>query len=185
LKPLIIALALRHPSIKQDYNIVDAIFLDYVKINVFDELAQMDIMSKKVEFVTAMSDSLKYTDESGNDRYFFSREWLVKEYLGLTDDQMRANKKYLKQERDESLRLASQAEKLYDENDTGDSNSFGSDTTPHKSNADTHKHTEFKNESRYQRRIALLNKKSKPLTEFLHTELPERPKFVYDKSQNA
>lgn len=93
MKPLIIQLLLRFPNLRKDYEVIDSITLEYFKLNVFDELAQMEIIEKKIEFIEKLSNSLTYTDESGRERKFWSREFLVTKWLGMTEDDLAANRK--------------------------------------------------------------------------------------------
>ena len=102
LKPLIIQLILEYPGLANNFDIIDAITLRFVKNNVFDELSQMDIMEKKVDFVDKLSSAMTYQDESGREHHYFARSWLAQEYLGLTSAQILANAKLRKAEEEQS-----------------------------------------------------------------------------------
>lgn len=90
MNPLLMQLVLDIPAVRGDMAILDSVRLSFVKNNIFNELAQMEIMSKRVEFVEKMSQSLISTDAAGRTRSFFPHKWLASEYLKLTSAQISA-----------------------------------------------------------------------------------------------
>ena len=65
LKPLLIQLALERPDLIEDDQILDEITLDWVKNNVFEELAQYDIDQKRVEHIKSMQEAFQTEDPDG------------------------------------------------------------------------------------------------------------------------
>jgi hypothetical protein len=84
---------------------LDCIQLHYKSYNLFEELMEMDLMQKRVEFIQSMKDGMVDMDKEGNEIKFWSSEFLVKKYLHMSDADIALNDK-LKQEEIERLNLA-------------------------------------------------------------------------------
>lgn len=101
LKPLKISLCLDNPDLINDNEILDSIVLEYQHNNVFDELAEMEILEKKIEFIEKLQNALVVMGPSGRERKFFPQEYLVNKYLGLTEQEIKEIKKMkIKEERE-------------------------------------------------------------------------------------
>ncbi len=94
LKPLRIQLSLSIPDIKNDKRILDAISLRWNSYNQFEEMANIEIMTKRIEFIGTMKDSLVITDEEGNDIPYFSPKFLILKYLKMSEADLELNEKY-------------------------------------------------------------------------------------------
>ena len=94
LKPLRISVALALPDIKNDKRILDAMSLHFNSYNLFEEMMNMEIMQKRIDFIGTFKDSLTETDAEGNDVPFFSLKFLVMQYLKMTDADLELNEKY-------------------------------------------------------------------------------------------
>ena len=105
LKPLQIQLCLDIPELVDQKEFLDCIQLHYKSYNLFEELMEMDLMQKRVEFIQAMKDGMVDMDQEGNEIKFWSSEFLVKKYLHLSDADLALNKK-LKEEEIKNLNLA-------------------------------------------------------------------------------
>ena len=105
LKPLQIQLCLDIPELIDQKEFLDCIQLHYKSYNLFEELMEMDLMQKRVEFIQTMKDGMVDMDQEGNEIKFWSSEFLVKKYLHLSDADLSLNKK-LKEEEIKSLNLA-------------------------------------------------------------------------------
>ena len=105
LKPLQIQIALSIPDIRDEKDFFDCIQLHYKSYNLFEEMMELELMSKRVEFISNMKDSMVDMDVEGNEIKYFSSEFLVKKYLHLSDQDIRLNNK-LKQQEIEELNLA-------------------------------------------------------------------------------
>lgn len=105
IKPLQLQLALDFPELQDNKQILEAVSLKYQSYNLFEELMELEIMQKRVEFIQNMKESMVDCDVEGNDIKFFSSEFLVQKYLKMSDGDLELNNK-LKQEEIEKLHLA-------------------------------------------------------------------------------
>lgn len=99
LKPLRIQVSLSIPDIKNDKRILDAISLRFNAYNQFTEMMEIEIDTKRVEFIQTMHDSLTTQDAEGNDVSFFSEKFLVLKYLKMSEADLELNEKYLLKEK--------------------------------------------------------------------------------------
>lgn len=99
LKPLRIQLSLSVPDIKNDKRILDSVTLRWNSYNLFEEMMNIDIMTKRVEFIGTMKDSLAITDAEGNEESFFSLKFLIMKYLKMSDADIELNEKYKLEEK--------------------------------------------------------------------------------------
>ena len=105
IKPLQLQLALDFPELQDNKQILEAVSLKYQSYNLFEELMEIEIMQKRVEFIQNMKESMIDCDVEGNDIKFFSSEFLVQKYLKMSDGDLELNNK-LKQEEIDKLHLA-------------------------------------------------------------------------------
>ena len=105
LLPLQYQMMLSMPELMEYKEIVNAISMHYNSYNPFEEMLEMEMTQKRIEFIQTMKDSLVDQDEDGNDVKFFSNEFLVKKYLHYSDADISLNKKMKKKE-DEEMKLA-------------------------------------------------------------------------------
>ncbi len=99
LKPLRIQLALQIPDIKNDKRILDAISLRFNSYNQFEEMANIEIMTKRVEFISSMKENLTSTDDEGNEIPYFSTKFLIIKYLKMSEADLELNEKYKREEK--------------------------------------------------------------------------------------
>ena len=99
LKPLRIQVSLSIPDIKNDKRILDAISLRFNTYNQFTEMMEIEIDTKRVEFIQTMHDSLTTQDAEGKDVSFFSEKFLVLKYLKMSEADLELNEKYLLEEK--------------------------------------------------------------------------------------
>lgn len=105
IKPLQLQLALTIPELQDNKQILEAISLQYKSYNLFEEMMELELAGKRVEFIQTMKESMTDQDLDGNDVKFFSSKFLVKKYLKLSDQDLDLNDK-LKKEEIEELNLA-------------------------------------------------------------------------------
>ena len=98
LKPLRIQLALQIPDIKNDKRILDSISLRFNSYNQFEEMANIEIMSKRVEFIGTMKDSLTITNDDGDEIPYFSPKFLIIKYLKMSEADLELNEKFKREE---------------------------------------------------------------------------------------
>ena len=105
IKPLQLQLALSIPELQDNRQFLEAISLQYKSYNLFEEMMEQELATKRVEFIQTMKESMIDMDKEGNEIKFFSSKFLVQKYLKLSDADLKLNDK-LKQEEIEELNLA-------------------------------------------------------------------------------
>ena len=123
LKPLRIQLTLTVPDIKNDKRILDSVSLRWNSYNLFEEMMNIEVMTKRIEFIGTMKDSLAVTDADGNEESFFSLKFLIMKYLKMSDADLELNEKY---KLEEKLAKAEGGDEESEEN--GDEDEMGGDT---------------------------------------------------------
>lgn len=99
LKPLRIQLSLSIPDIKNDKRILNAISLRYNSYNLFEEMMNIEIMTKRIEFISSMKDSITITDSEGNEESYFSPRFLITKYLKMSDADLELNAKFKEEDK--------------------------------------------------------------------------------------
>lgn len=94
LKPLRIQVALQLPDIKNDKRILDSISLRFNSYNLFEEMMNIEVMTKRIEFIGTFKDSLVVTDSEGNETPYFSAQFLIEKYLKMSKADIELNEKY-------------------------------------------------------------------------------------------
>ena len=105
IKPLQIQLALSIPELQDNRQFLEAVSLQYKSYNLFEEMMEQELATKRVEFIQTMKESMLDMDVNGNEIKFFSSKFLVQKYLKLSSADLELNDK-LKQEEIEELHLA-------------------------------------------------------------------------------
>ena len=118
LKPLRIQLTLSIPDLKNDKRILDAISLHFNSYNEFEDMMQIEVMTKRIEFIGTMKDSLTITNDEGEEEPYFDPEFLIIKYLKMSDADLEMNRK-MKEER--------KLKKKNSDSDTGNDEETGED----------------------------------------------------------
>lgn len=105
IKPLQISIALEMEELRDNKQFLEAISLQYKSYNLFEELMEQELATKRVEFIQTMKESMIDMDVDGNEIKFFASKFLVQKYLKLSDADLKLNDK-LKQEEIAELNLA-------------------------------------------------------------------------------
>lgn len=105
LKPLKLQMALSIPELQDNREFLEAISLQYKSYNLFEEMMEMELMQKRVEFIQNMKESMIDMDIEGNEIKYFSSKFLVQKYLKYSTEDLKLNKK-LKEQEIEELNLA-------------------------------------------------------------------------------
>ena len=105
LKPLKLQMALTIPELQDNREFLEAISLQYKSYNLFEEMMEMELMQKRVEFIQNMKESMIDMDVEGNEIKYFSSKFLVQKYLKYSTEDLKLNKK-LKDQEIEELNLA-------------------------------------------------------------------------------
>lgn len=122
LKPLRIQISLSIPDIKNDKRILDSISLHFNSYNQFTELAEIEVMTKRVEFIGTMKDSLVITNDEGEEEPYFDPEFLILKYLKMSEADLELNKK-MKEEK--KLKKSNSEDSGEDEESGGDEEESG------------------------------------------------------------
>lgn len=105
IKPLQMQLSLDVPDLQDNREILEAVSLKFNSYNLFEEMMQIELMNKRVEFIQSMKDGMIDMDQNGNEIKFWSSKFLVQKYLKMSDADLKLNDK-LKKEEIEELNLA-------------------------------------------------------------------------------
>ena len=105
-KPLYIQVCLKFPELQKDLNLKSMISVQYNKDNMFDELKTMEIMQKRLDFISSLKDNLVETDENMNDVPYFDLDFLVKKYLKMDPSDLNQNVETKKKKEDEKKKKA-------------------------------------------------------------------------------
>ena len=100
-KPLFLQLALKFPEIANDPMIKAQVSLAYNEENMFAELKEMEIMEKRVDFISNMKDTLVEQDEEMNDVPYFNLDFLVKRYLKMKPEDLEKNSSIMKKKEED------------------------------------------------------------------------------------
>jgi hypothetical protein len=94
-KPLWLQMCLKFPEFANDPQFKTQIALQFNEENMFAELKQMEIMERRLDFVSTMQDSLMKVDPvTMEEMPYFDMEFLVDRYLKLSPDDKEANLAY-------------------------------------------------------------------------------------------
>jgi hypothetical protein len=94
-KPLYIQMCLKYPEFSDDPGFKTQISLQFIEENMFSELKHMEIMERRIDFVSQLKDSLVKTDPvTMEEESYFDMDFLVDRYLKLSPDDKAANEAY-------------------------------------------------------------------------------------------
>ena len=97
-KPLYLQMCLNHPELKNDVSFKSGLGIKWVKDNVFEELKEMELMSRRVDFIGNMKTQLSTMDENMTEIPYFDLGFLIKRYGGFTQDDLKSNERAKKRE---------------------------------------------------------------------------------------
>jgi hypothetical protein len=92
-KPLYVQMCLNHPELKNDVAFKAGLGLKFVKDNVFEELKEMELQGKRVDFIGNLKTQLSTMDAEMTEIPYFDLGWLIKRYGGFTQDDLKANER--------------------------------------------------------------------------------------------
>lgn len=99
LKPIRIQLSLQIPDIKNDKRILDSVSMKFNSYNQFEEMMNIEIMSKRVEFIGTMKEGITETNDEGEEVPFFDSEFLMMKYLHMSQADLELNEKLKRKNR--------------------------------------------------------------------------------------
>jgi hypothetical protein len=92
-KPVYLQMCLNHPELANDIAFKAGLGLSFVKDNLFEEMKEMDLQTKRVDFIGNMKTQLSVMDAEMTEIPFFDLGWLIKRYGGFTRDDLKANER--------------------------------------------------------------------------------------------
>ena len=92
-KPVYLQMCLNHPELANDIAFKAGLGLNFIKDNLFEEMKEMDLQTKRVDFIGNMKTQLSTMDAEMNEIPFFDLGWLIKRYGGFTRDDLKANER--------------------------------------------------------------------------------------------
>lgn len=92
IKPLKIKMILDFPELQKDENFLSKVNVKFNGSNLFHEWKKMNNMSKRAEVVGNLSNNIKGAD----DKPYFSVDYLVREIMKMTDEELKENEKWKK-----------------------------------------------------------------------------------------
>lgn len=98
LKPLLIQICLDRPKLTNNFELLDAVVIDFLTENIFTQKIEMEIMNERAEFIGNLMDKVKRIDSEGNEKPALSLEFLMDKFAFLTPEEMEQNAKLLKKE---------------------------------------------------------------------------------------
>jgi hypothetical protein len=106
LKPLFIQMGLKYPELAEDELFKSTLAIHFNADNVFEEMKTMEIMEKRIQFVSSMMGiMMKRKDASGMDVDvpYFNPKFLVEKYLKLDPSDIKENERLQKKQEIEDL----------------------------------------------------------------------------------
>ncbi len=97
-KPILIQLTLKEVEIGIDLSLLDSITIDWIAFNQHEKLAELEVLNKKIEIMTALAEFGKTTDVNGTERQLIPITWLRDNYLDFTPEQIDSMKIYRREE---------------------------------------------------------------------------------------
>lgn len=94
IKPTYLQMCLKHKNIMTDMNFRVNLGLEYNKDSVFEENKEIELLQKKADFISSIMGSIVVTDDEGNETPYFDIDFMVREYLGLSDEKLQLNQRY-------------------------------------------------------------------------------------------
>ena len=91
IKPLYIQMCLKHPELKNDVSFQAGLSLKWVKDNIFEELKEMELMSRRDDFIGNVKTQLSTMNAEMEEIPYFDLGFLIKRYGGFTQEDIKAN----------------------------------------------------------------------------------------------
>jgi hypothetical protein len=90
LKPIIIQLTLKEVEIGVDLSLLSNIVMKWIAFNQYESMAELELMSKKMELATNMSAFGEAEDVNGVMRKVMPISWIIRSQLGLSEEQIKS-----------------------------------------------------------------------------------------------
>jgi hypothetical protein len=112
MKPLYIQMILDYPELAKDRQFKSNLGITFNKENQFQDFVKLANLTKRITFINGMSELKQKVGEE--EQSYFSKDFLVRRYLGLSPDEYKQNNDYLKAEKivaEEEAKKKAKAEK--------------------------------------------------------------------------
>ncbi len=109
-KPLWIQMTLDYPDLMNDDSFKAQVGVKFNKYNIFEEMKEMELLQKRIDFVTAMKDGLVDYDPDGNEIKYFSSEWLIRRFMDMSEAEIKANQRMKDKEQEKLDAMAEEEE---------------------------------------------------------------------------
>ncbi len=86
LKPLIIQLTLKEVEIGIDLTLLDSIKMNWVAFNHYESLAELELLAKRIDIASQMSQFGELEDAEGNTRKMIPISYMMRNYLQLSEE---------------------------------------------------------------------------------------------------
>lgn len=93
IKPVYIQLCLKYKDFSTDIKFKNSLTLNFVSDNVFIEMRELELISKRIEFINSVNQSLVTKNNDGDETPYFDIDFLINRYSGFTKEDIDANKK--------------------------------------------------------------------------------------------
>ena len=103
LKPLWIQMTLDHPELKNDAVFRSQLGIKWNSDNQFGESKEIEQLIKKIDFIAGLSEIKEKKGEEENP--YFSQDFLIDKFLGLTNEDRRVNEIYKKKDEEENAEI--------------------------------------------------------------------------------
>ena len=90
-KPVYIQMCLNHPELKNDIAFKAGLGLNFIKDNVFEEMKEMELSTKRVDFIGNLKTQLSTMTAEMEEIPYFDLGFLIKRFGGFTRDDIKAN----------------------------------------------------------------------------------------------
>ena len=94
IKPLYIQMCLKHKEIMTDMNYRVNLGLEYNKDSIFEENKEIELIQKQSDVISSINSSMVITDEEGNETPYFDFDFLVRKFLGMSDEDLKLNQRF-------------------------------------------------------------------------------------------
>ena len=90
-KPVYLQMCLNHPELKNDIAFKAGLGLNFIKDNVFEEMKEMELSTKRVDFIGNLKTQLSTMTAEMEEVPYFDLGFLIKRFGGFTRDDIKAN----------------------------------------------------------------------------------------------
>ena len=82
-----------------DLNFKTNLTLEYNKDSIFEENKEIELLQKQSDFISSIMGSITVPDADGNDTPYFDMDFMVREFLGMTEEKLQINQRFKDEKR--------------------------------------------------------------------------------------